>query len=88
MVTPGLNESHQKDLTNMINVVKEAHKLGKAHAIVLVMKIDSRMDQNYKDTVQYYYDLYGLEACSSSLILVLTNFRHKDRQYAGGTLSC
>ena len=84
MDTPGLNESHQKDLTNMINVVKEARKLGKAHAIVLVMKIDSRMDQIYKDTVQYYYDLFGLEACSSSLILVLTNFRHKDRQYAGG----
>lgn len=83
MDTPGLNESHQKDLPNMINVVKEAHKLGKAHAIVLVMKIDSRLDQNYKDTVQYYYDLYGLEACSSSLVLVLTNFRHKDKQYAG-----
>lgn len=45
MDTPGLHESHQKDLPNMSSIVKEAHKLGKAHAIVLVMKIDSRMDQ-------------------------------------------
>ena len=83
MDTPGLNESHQRDLRNMIHVVKQAHALGKAHAIVLVMRMDSRMDQTYKDTVKYYHNLFGPEIFSSRLVLMLTNFRQNDYQYQG-----
>ena len=83
MDTPGLNESHQKDLPNMIQIVKAAQELGQAHAIMLVMKMDSRIDQNYKETISYYYQLLGQKAFESNLILVLTNFRQNDRKYRG-----
>ncbi|CAE7199511.1 HERC6 [Symbiodinium natans] len=83
MDTPGLNESHERDLHHMINVVKTARQLHHVHAVILAMKMDSRMDQTYKDTIQYYYKLLGDEVfkTNSNLILVLTDYRPKDRKY-------
>ena len=81
MDTPGLNESHERDLHNMIDVVKAAHELGKVHAVVLVMKMESRMDQTYKDTVLYYHKLFGKDAFASNLIIVHPDFKLNSRKY-------
>ena len=81
MDTPGLNESHAQDLPHMINVVMTARDLGHVHAVILVMKIGSRMDQPYKDTTMYYYKLLGKKVFEANLLLVLTDLRPNDRKY-------
>ena len=81
MDTPGLNESHERDLPNMIKVVKAAHELGSVHAVVLVMKVDSRMDQTYKDTVLYYEKLLTKEIFKNNLIIVLSGYQAAQRKY-------
>ncbi|CAE7320219.1 HERC6 [Symbiodinium natans] len=58
MDTPGLNESHAADLPHMINVVKAAKELEHVHAVVLAMKIDSRMDSHTRtpySTIMTYW---------------------------------
>ena len=81
MDTPGLNESHERDLQNMIDVVKNAHELSKVHAVVLVMKMESRMHQTYKDVVLYYHKLLGKDAFAANLIIVHPDFKHNSKKY-------
>ena len=81
MDTPGLNETHQKDLGYMINVVKSAHVLGSVHAVILVMKTESRMDQTYKDTVLYYQQLFGAETFAAHLVIVHPDFKESSKKY-------
>ncbi|CAE7554992.1 IAN4 [Symbiodinium sp. CCMP2592] len=72
MDTPGLNESHARDLPNMIKVVKSAQQLDNVHAVILVMKVDFRMDQTYKDTLLYYQKLLTPKVFNANLIIVLS----------------
>ncbi|CAE7677904.1 IAN7 [Symbiodinium sp. CCMP2592] len=81
MDTPGLNESHEKDLGYMINVVKNAHVLGSVHAVILVMKTESRMDQTYKDTVLYYQQLFGADIFAAHLVIVHPDFKESSKKY-------
>eukprot|EP00927_Polykrikos_kofoidii_P029544 TRINITY_DN25546_c0_g1_i2.p1 TRINITY_DN25546_c0_g1~~TRINITY_DN25546_c0_g1_i2.p1 ORF type:complete len:495 (+),score=73.18 TRINITY_DN25546_c0_g1_i2:107-1591(+) len=80
MDTPGLNESHSKDLQHMIGVVESLHKIQALHAVVLVIKFESRMDQTYQDTVKYYESLMG-PAFVSNLIVVLTAYDPAAKKY-------
>ncbi|CAE7714722.1 unnamed protein product [Symbiodinium sp. CCMP2456] len=81
MDTPGLNESYERDLPNMIEVVKSAHRLDRVHAVILVMKVDSRMDQTYKDTVLYYQKLLTPKVFNANLIIVLSGYKPRDMKY-------
>ena len=81
MDTPGLNESHARDLPNMIEVVASAHQLDHVHAVILVMKVDSRMDQTYKDTLLYYQKLLTPKVFNANLIIVLSSYKPGEMKY-------
>ena len=81
MDTPGLNESHARDLPNMIEVVRSAQQLNRVHAVILVMKVDSRMDQTYKDTVLYYQKLLTPKVFNANLMIVLSGFEPGAMKY-------
>lgn len=73
--TPGLNETAERDLEHMIGIIKELQSLKEKEitAIVLVVKFSSKIDAQYKATVQYYAQL--LKALfQKNVIVVMTEY--------------
>ena len=52
--TPGLNESDAADLKHMIDIVEELRQQSTITACVLVVKFNSKIDMQYKKTIEYY----------------------------------
>jgi len=71
--TPGYNEGHSKDLEHMIGVAKVLQDMGPTHAVVLVKRYDARLDQPWRETVEYYRNLMGT-AMLRNVIVVLTAY--------------
>jgi len=71
--TPGYNESHAKDFEHMVGVARTLRSIRFAHAVVLVKKYDARLDQPWRETVEYYRDLMG-PAIQHNVIVVLTAY--------------
>ena len=76
--TPGLNESAAKDLSHMIQIIDNLSKFGKFRACILVVKFNTKIDMQYKATIQYYSRLLpGL--FDKNVIIVMTDFATDDR---------
>lgn len=71
--TPGLNESAEKDLSHMIDLVRQVQKMGEVRACVLVIKFNSKIDTQYRATVQYYSKLLPF-LFERNVIIVMTDF--------------
>lgn len=76
--TPGLNESAEKDLSHMIQIIKKLNEVGKIQACILVVKFNAKIDAQYKATMEYYSKLLpGL--FDKNVIIVMTDFARDDR---------
>ena len=71
--TPGLNESAEKDLSHMIQIINKLSEFGEIRACILVIKFNAKIDAQYKATIQYYSKLLpGL--FDKNVIIVMTDF--------------
>ena len=73
MDTPGLNEGAEKDLSHMIEIVREVKNLGSITACILCVKFDSKIDAQYRATIAYYRKLLPT-LFERNVVIVLTNF--------------
>lgn len=71
--TPGLNESPKKDLEHMIDLVTNLQKLETIQACIFVVKFDTKIDQQYKDTIEYYSRLRP-SLFGNNSIIVMTHY--------------
>lgn len=77
--TPGLNDSDIKDFKHMIQIVESLQSVDKVLACVFVVKFDSKIDIQYKTTVQYYRKLLP-SLFDRNVIIVMTAYA--SHQYA------
>uniref|UniRef100_A0A1X7UJ55 AIG1-type G domain-containing protein n=1 Tax=Amphimedon queenslandica TaxID=400682 RepID=A0A1X7UJ55_AMPQE len=76
--TPGLNESADKDLSHMIDIIKMLNKCGEIRACILVVKFNAKIDAQYKATMEYYSKLLpGL--FDKNVIIVMTDYATDER---------
>ena len=71
--TPGLNESAVEDLRHMVDIVKHVQRMGEIHACLLVIKFNSKIDTQYKATVEYYSRLLPF-LFERNVIIVMTDY--------------
>ena len=77
--TPGLNESDaHDDLKHMIQIVNNLQKVDGVSACVFVVKFNSKIDAQYKATVQYYRELLP-SLFERNVIIVMTDYRTDER---------
>ena len=78
--TPGLNENDVQDFKHMIQIVSTLHSINDSEvsACILVVKFDSKIDAQYKATVQYYRDLLP-QLFEKNVIIVMTMFDSSSR---------
>ena len=76
--TPGLNESDINDLKHMIEIVQSLQMMESVVACVFVVKFNSKIDAQYKATVQYYRKLLP-SLFETNVIIVMTDFATDDR---------
>ena len=75
--TPGLNESVTKDLSHMIDIIKRLNELEEINACILVVKFNTKIDAQYRATLEYYSKLLpGL--FERNVIIVMTEFKTDD----------
>jgi len=55
--TPGLNIGKVQDLQHMIHLIQALQKVKTVKACIFVVKFSSRIDQQYKDTIEYFAKL-------------------------------
>ena len=76
--TPGLNESADKDLSHMIDIIKMLNKCGEIRACILVVKFNAKIDAQYRATMEYYSKLLpGL--FDKNVIIVMTDYATDER---------
>ncbi|XP_011408234.1 PREDICTED: uncharacterized protein LOC105315327 [Amphimedon queenslandica] len=76
--TPGLNESAEKDLAHMIDIIKKLNECEEIKACILVVKFNAKIDAQYKATIEYYSKLLpGL--FEKNVIIVMTDFATDER---------
>ena len=71
--TPGLNESDHEDFKHMTAIVKQLNELQSISACILCVKFDSKIDSQYKTTVEYYKRLLP-QLFENNVLVVLTNY--------------
>jgi predicted GTPase len=76
--TPGLNEGAERDLSHMLDVIKELQKQGKITACIFVVKFSAKIDAQYKSTIQYYSKLLP-SLFIRNVLVVMTEFVVDDR---------
>lgn len=79
--TPGLNESAEHDLRHMIDVIKELQSVQEVKACVLVVKFSTKIDMQYKATVQYYSKLLPF-LFERNIVIAMTDFACDERSVA------
>ena len=71
--TPGLNESGEKDSSHMIQIIEMLYRKKEIRACILVIKFNTKIDAQYKATMEYYGKLLpGL--FDKNVIIVMTDF--------------
>ena len=68
--TPGLNDSKINDLSHMIGIINTLQQVKTIRACIFVVKFSSKIDQQYKDTVEYYSKLFPSLFDKNTLIVV------------------
>ena len=81
MDTPGLNESKEADLKHMADLVEYLCKERTIRACIFVVKSDSKIDQQYKDTIKYYSMLLSF-LFSRNVFVVMTAHPTDERSKA------
>jgi GTPase Era involved in 16S rRNA processing len=81
MDTPGLNESKEADLRHMADLVEYLCKEKTIKACIFVVKFRSIIDQQYKDTIQYYSRLLSF-LFSHNVFVVMTAYSTDERSKA------
>ena len=76
--TPGLNESKSKDLSHMIGIINTLQQVKTIRACIFVVKFSSKIDQQYKDTVEYYSRLLP-SLFDKNTFIVVTEYQTDDR---------
>lgn len=76
--TPGLNESDVSDLKHMIQIVEHLQKVKSIMACVLVVRFNTKIDAQYKATVQYYRRLLP-SLFERNVIIVMTDYASDSR---------
>ena len=71
--TPGLNESSVKDLHHMIQVIESVNEMKGVQACIIVIKFSSKIDAQYKATLQYYSKLLP-SLFERNVLIVVTDF--------------
>lgn len=71
--TPGLNESDKEDLRHMIDVIEKLQQANGVIACILVVKFNSKIDAQYRATVQYYSKLLPT-LFQRNVIVVMTEY--------------
>ena len=76
--TPGLNEGESEDLEHMVAIVKKLNELQSISACVLCVKFDSKIDMQFKATIDYYQKLLP-RLFEDNFIIVITNYCSDER---------
>ena len=76
--TPGLNESDKHDLKHMIQIVEKLQSIDAMLGCIVVVKFNSKIDAQYKATLQYYRKLLPF-LFERNVIIVMTDFQTDDR---------
>ena len=79
--TPGLNEDAVKDLQHMIGMVETLHKVKQVTACILVIKFNSKIDAQYKQTICYYSKLLR-SLFEKNVFVVMTDYQTDKRTVA------
>ncbi|XP_011409214.1 PREDICTED: uncharacterized protein LOC105316105, partial [Amphimedon queenslandica] len=72
--TPGLNESAEKDLSHMIDIIKKLNECEEIKACILIVKFNAKIDAQYRATLKYYSRLFP-DLFESNVIIVMTEFK-------------
>ena len=80
--TPGLNESRETDFDHMVNLIEAIEEEKAVNACVVVVKYSAKIDQQYKDTLQYYSRLLPQFFSENNLLVVMTDYATDDRSKA------
>ena len=76
--TPGLNDSGEKDLAHMIDLVKNLREIKTVTACAIVCKIDGKIDETFKMTIKYYSNLLP-QIFENNVFIVLTKVEEGER---------
>ena len=76
--TPGLNEGAVRDLEHMICIVQGLKERKEIKACILVVKFNSKIDAQYKATVEYYSKLLP-DLFENNVAIVMTDFATDER---------
>ena len=76
--TPGLNESKVHDLRHMINLIDKLSEVGEIKVCIFVVKFSNKIDQQYKDTIEYYSRLLP-SLFQKNVIIVVTDYLTDER---------
>ena len=79
--TPGLNESAAKDLGHMIEIIKSLKGFVHVRACIIVVKFNTKIDAQYKATVQYYSKLLP-SLFAKNVTIVMTDYATDPRSEA------
>lgn len=76
--TPGLNESKVSDLSHMIELINTLQQIQFIRACIFVVKFNSKIDQQYKDTIAYYSKLLP-SLFDNNIVIVVTDYATDER---------
>ena len=79
--TPGVNESGEKDLKHMTDLVTTLKKEQVFKGCIFVVKFAQKIDQQYRDTIKYYATLLP-DLFSQNCLIVLTEYATDKRSEA------
>lgn len=79
--TPGLNEDAERDLHHMMQIVEQLKNVEAVRACVLVVKFNSKIDSQYKATIQYYKKLLP-SLFEKNVVVVVTDLPTDSRSEA------
>ena len=76
--TPGLNESAERDLSHMMQIIETINECEEITACIFVVKFNAKIDAQYRATIEYYSKLLpGL--FDNNVIIVMTDFATDER---------
>ena len=79
--TPGLNESKLRDLEHMIELTRSLQEIKMVMGCAFVVKFSSKIDQQYRDTVEYYSKLLP-SLFDKNVFIVVTDYATDPRSEA------
>lgn len=76
--TPGLNESKVHDLRHMIDLIEKLQAVKGIKACIFVVKFSTKIDEQYKNTIEYYAKLLP-SLFDKNIVIVVTDYATDER---------